>query len=253
MVNEKDNNKLVICHLAYYTPTFYGNFMASLFDLELRLKEINNDNKVMYGFYRNSQNCEWANEMSRNNKNIFFISSAGIRGWIKLSKIIKYNNVNILHLHFKFPVIILFLLKLSVPKLRIIAHFHNLLSGIPEMGFKQNIKLKLKKILFNKLIDTFCGCSEAVFVDLINCGINKNKCCYIDNGIVFSRLDIDYKNNKEIYNIKNKKIIMIMGTYFYGKGVDVAINAIKDITQKYNIVLMIVTISSPVKCSIDIS
>jgi len=240
MINKNKRNKLVICHLANYAPTFYGNFMASLFDLELKLNELNSDNKVIYIFYKNSKNCEWSNEMARNNKDIYFLNNPGIKGFFELNRIIKDKNVNILHLHFKFPVIILFLLKLFVPELKIIAHFHNLLSGIPSVEYKQIIKLKLKKILFNKLIDVFCGCSEAVFVDLINCGINKNKCSYIDNGIVFSRLDIKYEDGKEIYNVKNKKVIMIYGTYFYGKGVDIAINAIKDIVEKYNIVLMII-------------
>jgi len=39
---KKNINKLVICELSYYAPTFYGNFMASLFDLELKLKNLNN-------------------------------------------------------------------------------------------------------------------------------------------------------------------------------------------------------------------
>jgi glycosyltransferase involved in cell wall biosynthesis len=89
-------------------------------------------------------------------------------------------------------------------------------------------------------MDIFCGCSEAVFIDLIDCGIRKHKCCYIDNGVDFSSLNNGVSNGKEIYGIKDKKVLMIYGTHFYRKGVDIAIDAIKDIVEKYNIVLMIV-------------
>jgi glycosyltransferase involved in cell wall biosynthesis len=240
MSSKNADNKLVVCELSYYAPTFYGNFMASLFDMELKLKERNADNKVIYAFYKHSKKCDWVNEMIRNNKSVFFITNQKLRGFLELSKIIKLYNVNILHLHYNVPVIILCLLKIFLPKIKIIAHFHNILSGIPGLGYKQILKIKIKKILYNKLVDIFCGCSEAAFFDLINCGINKNKCRYIDNGIVFSRMDNQCNNGRNIYKLENKKIIMILGSYFYGKGVDVAINAVKDIAQKYNIILMII-------------
>jgi len=239
-MNSNYNKEIVICELSYYAPKFYGNFMFSLFDLESKLKNINSNNKIIYNFYENSENCEWIKEMLRNNKSVFFLKNQRIKGYLQLSKIMKQNSVNILHLHFNFPVIMLFLLKLFSPDIKIIAHFHNTISGIPGTGYKQKIKIKIKKILFNYLIDLFCGCGEAVFNDMIKCGMNKNKCCYIDNGIFFKRLDVDCKDGKKIYNIKNKKVIMIYGEDFYRKGVDIAINAIKDLAEKYNIVLMVV-------------
>jgi glycosyltransferase involved in cell wall biosynthesis len=236
---DKKNDKLVVCELAHFANAFCGNFMASLFDLEKKINGRNNGSKIIYAFYKNSLDCNWAKEMVQNNKDIFFINDQNIKGFIELRKIIKNNKVNILHLHFNFPVIILFLLKIYSPKTKILAHFHNTITGVPGMGIKQILKIKIKKILYNRVIDIFCGCSEAVYYDLINCGMNKNRCRYIDNGIVFSRLDIDCNDGKEIFNIKNKKVILIYGTEFYRKGVDVAINAIKDIVHKYNIVLLI--------------
>jgi glycosyltransferase involved in cell wall biosynthesis len=214
--------------------------MASLFDLEQKLKRKNSDNNIIYVFYKNTCDCDWAKEMSQNNKNIFFLTNQKIKGYYELKKILKNNNVNILHLHFNFPVIILFLLKIFSPEIKIIAHFHNTITGMPGMGFIHKLKIKVKKMLYNKLMDLFCGCGETVFDDLIKCGMNSDRCRYIDNGIAFSRLDITIEDGKEYYNLKNKKVIMMYGREYYRKGVDVAINAIIDIAAKYSIILMIV-------------
>jgi glycosyltransferase involved in cell wall biosynthesis len=239
MDNKNNNHNLVVCEMADYAPTFYGNFMASFFDLENKIKGMNTNNKLMYAFYPNSKDCYWAKEMLKNNKNIHFIKNKRIMGFLDLKKIIKDNKVNILHLHFTIPVIICVLLKLFFPYTKIIAHYHNTLSGTSDT-FTKILKLKIKIPLYNKLMDMNCGVSEAVLNDLVACGIKRRKCCYIDNGVDFSRLDIDVEDGKKIYNIQNKKVIMIYGTHFHRKGVDIAIHAIKEIVEEYNIVLMIV-------------
>jgi len=75
--------------------------------------------------------------MVQKNKDIFFLKNQKIKGFYELSKILKNNNVNILHLHFNFPVIILFFLKLFFSEIKIIAHFHNTITGMPGMGYIQ--------------------------------------------------------------------------------------------------------------------
>ena len=83
------NDKFVVCTLANYAPPFYGNLMASLFDLEKKLKSKNINNKLIYVFYDDTSHCEWAKEMLQNNKNIFFLKNKKIKGFLKLRKIIK--------------------------------------------------------------------------------------------------------------------------------------------------------------------
>jgi len=235
-------NNITVCELSDYTPSFYGNFMSSLLNLEKTLKERNPDNKVIYTFYENSRNCNWINEMQQNNKTVFFLKSKYLRGFFQLKNIIKNNNINIIHSHFTIPIFLFIFLKLLFPKLIIISHFHNLFSGIySPKQFKKRIKIKVKLLFYNKnIIDLFCGCSEAVSNDLISCGIKKKKCFYIDNGIDFSRFDnIIYQNKYS--NITNESnILIIYGTYFYTKGVDIALNAIKVIAKIKNIILMII-------------
>ena len=248
MHNKNNNDKLVICQLANYASTFYGNFMASLFDLEKKIKQKNIDNKMIYVFFKETENRDWAREMVKNGNLIYFLSKYKIKNFFEVSKIIKHNNVNILHLHFKMPIFLCIALKLLFPNIKIIAHYHNFASEIPfkewYINILENIKGKLKILrnifLCNNVIDVFCGVSEAVYLDLIHCKINRRKCCFIDNGIDFSRLDKNTENGKKKYNLNDKKVLMIYGTHFYRKGVDIAINAIKDFVEKYNIVLMVI-------------
>jgi len=237
-----DNKKLVICQLANYAPPFYGNFMASLLNLENKITARNINNKIIYTYYNNSKECNWIGEMRDNNKNIFFLKNKYIKGFIQLKKIIKESNADILHSHFTIPVLMFFLLKLYFPKLIIISHFHNLLSGIFTADiYKKKLKSRIKIYLYNKnIIDQFCGCGEAVYNDLIECGIKNKKCLYIDNCIDFSRFDkMQFENKYEIL-IKNKNVLMIYGSFFYTKGVDITLKAINDIAVKNNIILLIV-------------
>ena len=236
-----NNKNISVCELSNYCQPFKGNFIASLFDLEKKIILYNPDNKFIYVFYDNSKDCSWINEMRQSNKNIFFLKNKYFFGFLVLKNIIKKYDINIIHSHYTIPVLLFFLLKIFFPKLVIIAHFHNLFSGIYNISlFKKKLKTKIKLSLYNKkLINLFCGCGEAVYNNLINCGIQKEKCLFIDNCIDFSRFDnIKTENNfKEI--IKNKKVLLISGYFYFTKGVDIAINAIKDIIDKYNIILMI--------------
>jgi glycosyltransferase involved in cell wall biosynthesis len=243
--------EIVVCEFADYAPPFMGNFIASLFNLEKRLEMQNSNNKMLYIFYENAKKCEWANEMVSSGKKIFFLKNKKISILFELTKILKNNNVNILHLHFvpTIPCIMTVLyLKMICPRIKIIIHFRNTFSGLRTTTSRCNaIKSKLKQYLYRMVsklntVVKLCGVSEAVFDDLIANGIDIKKCMFIDNGIVFSRLDCKSENGKEIYGIKDKNVLMIMGTHFYRKGVDIAINAIKDIAEKHNIVLMIVCI-----------
>jgi len=236
------NENIIVCELSDYAPSFYGNFMYSLINLENLLKLKNPNNKLIYAFYENSIDCYWIKEMQQNNKTIFFLKSKYLKGFFQLKKIIIKNNINVLHSHFTIPIFLFFLLRIFFPKIIIISHFHNLFSGICDLNhFKKKIKTKIKLFFYNKnIIDIFCGCSEAVSNDLKSCEIKNKKCLYIDNSIDFSRFDkvIIQDNYSNITN--GKQILIIYGTYFYTKGVDIAINAIKDIAKIKNIILMII-------------
>jgi len=231
---------LIICHLCDFAPPFAGNFMASLVHLEAKLKSTNVNNKVIYVFYKEANDREWARKMQNDgwDENLYFIEHKSFQSFLRLRKILKINSVGILHLHFGFPVIVLALLKIFCSNVQIIFHYRMYIKT--HSSLIDRIKKTVKVFLFNNIPDTICAVSKAVFYDLIKLGVNKEKCRYIDNGIAFSRLDMEYEDGKVIYNLQDKKVIMIYGTFFYIKGVDIAISAIKDIADEYGIVLMIV-------------
>jgi glycosyltransferase involved in cell wall biosynthesis len=240
MISKTDDNNIVICQLSNYAPSFRGNFLYSLFDLEKKINEHCNTNKMIYVFFKDTSKCQWAKEMEEN-KSIYYLSNKNLKGFLELRKILKINHVNILHLHFTAPIIFLILLNIFCPYIKIILHYHNIFSEFHYNVILNSLKRKVKIFLYNHFLHMICGCSETVYLDFINSGMNKLKCCYIDNCIVFSRLDVNCENGKEIYKIQNKKVLMIYGSNFYKKGVDIAINAIHNIAEQYNIIFMIVT------------
>jgi hypothetical protein len=71
-MNQNTEDKLIICELSDYAAAYYGNFMASLFDMEKKLTEKNINNKMIYTFYKDTEEREWAKEMRQNNKDIYF-------------------------------------------------------------------------------------------------------------------------------------------------------------------------------------
>jgi len=238
----KTQTKLVICHLCNFASPYKGNFMASLFYLEKKLEEANADNKVIYIFYRNASVCDWVKEMVQNNKRVYFFNDNRIKGILELKRNLKNNNVNVLHLHFCFPMITLILLRLFCLNLQIILHFHMDVHSIPNSlinRLKHKTKTEIEKFICNHTVNKVCAVSEAVFNDLVKYKMHKN-CSYIDNGIDFSRLDFKCEDGKKMYHLLDKKVAMIYGTAFHRKGVDIAIHAIKDIVNRYNLILMII-------------
>ena len=235
------DDKINVCILANIASPFGGgNFIASLFDLEEKLK-INNDSKMIYVFYSDTSCCNWAKKMIQDNKIVYFLTNKKIKKILQLRRILQDNDINVLHLHYTFPIFLLIGLRFFfIKNLLIIAHNHMHVSHSHENSAIKNFKKNIKVILYNNTIDIVCAVSEAVYYDLLNWGIYNEKCRYIDNGIVFSRLDIKCENGKELYNIPDKKVLMIYGTAFYRKGVDISIHAIKEIVDQYNILLMIV-------------
>jgi glycosyltransferase involved in cell wall biosynthesis len=230
-----DNKPIVVCEMANYAADFYGNFMHSLFNLEKR-----GSGKLIYVFYKNTEKCRWAHDMIQEGKNVFFLSNKRLRGYIELRRLVKAFKIDIFHLHFTVPVIIIILLKMLNRNLKIIVHYHNLFSGLKPISFKNNLIYLVKAFLYNIFVDRICGCSRAVCEDLVNFRMNRKKCLYIDNGIAFSRLDKPCEDGKKLYKLTKKNVLMIYGTFFYTKGVDIAILSIRDIIDKYNIVLMII-------------
>jgi len=63
MSPKTDNNKFVVCQFMQYATPYCGNFMYSLFDLEKKINERNDGSEMIYVFYKETLNCQWAKDM----------------------------------------------------------------------------------------------------------------------------------------------------------------------------------------------
>lgn len=167
--------------------------------------------------------------LSKKNKT-YFIHSGRLRNNIDIIRICIKNKIDILHVHF-YGLSSTFMVGWFC-KTRVINHFHNTLDRPGKIHYLLNKILAFKA---TRLV----GCSSTVRDTLITAGFSPTKCYYITNCIDFTRLD--YVKSKSPFN-NNKTNILILGTDFYRKGVDIALKAIKPLVEKYDLCLQIVSV-----------
>lgn len=219
---------MIIAEVCNYAPDYAGNFMVSLKSLEKVALEQDESNEMIYVFPSSAREKKWILDLKNNNK-VYFISDGRIKGNIELLKICKENHVDIIHTHFYG--LLTGCLVGWFTKIKVVHHFHNTWD-------KQGIFKHYFSLFLSTSVEKLVGCSKAVFDTLMDAGFPSKKASYITNRIDFNRLDMS-NNPNPFSNEKNN--ILILGTDFYRKGVDCALNAIKPIAEKYNLCLQIVT------------
>lgn len=208
--------------VADYAAPYEGNFINSIKKLEEKV--IENNGKIIYSFPEKAQEIEWIVELGKTRKVIFH--SRDIRN----NKKMFYNEVlnekiDVIYSHFCIPRTQLAIKIVSKQtKTRLVQHYHN------HYQLPKNI---LKSILIKWSFegDLNIGCSESVAKS-----IPYKNVVAVPNAINFERLD-KYENIK--IADEDKKVILMFGFDYKRKGVDIAINSLKDIAEKYNIVLAI--------------
>ena len=219
---------MIIAELCNYAAGYGGNFMASLKSMERAAKADDPNNEVIYIFPQSAKGKEWTSVLQEQHK-VFFLSGGRIQDNIDLVKWCKHECVDVLHVHF-YGITTFFIVG-WLSKTIIVHHYHNTI--VNPNSFKQSL-LKL----LSCRVDQFVGCSKTVSDSLVEAGYNKVKCSFITNRIDFSRFDAVH--NPHPFN-ENQRNLLILGTDFYRKGVDIAIKAIEPIAAKYNICLHIIT------------
>lgn len=222
-------NVIYICN---YAAEYPGNFISSL--VLLSKKVIEQNKEVYYIFPEMAKNKEWLKLLPVDKKNIIFIdfNAKGLDFKLKeLKKILKPKET-IIHTHFVDGVI-LFKLKKHYLRKNIIIHFHN------TMKEEKNIIISIiKRIIRNfaymglKIVavsPTYLPKVQKYY--FLNKDIDM-----ITNAIDFESLelrsediDIDLNLDPRNYNM------LIFGSAFYRKSVDIAIQAINkvnDINEK---------------------
>ena len=165
----------------------------------------------------------------------FFSKKVTWKNIVFLNKIIKEENIDIIHTHFMFYNYSLFLWKILYGKdIKIIGHFHG------EYAYKgKRFMIAIKHWVDDHLYDTVVGVSDFVSEGVRKAGLKHPKIVTIYNGIQFIRLD---KYDRAFcFDRKDYKcVVMMYGWPYKVKGVDVAIRAIQKINKdKHEVMLAI--------------
>jgi len=213
-----------------YAAPYEGNFIASMKELERVAR--NKNYNIKFLFSNRTANINWVKKMSLEYNADFF--SENIISVIEMiKKSIDKKSENIIYSHFarhktQFAIK---LFKMLHRKIKLVQHFHNHCKIPDKFPKKQFMSFAYK--LYEG--DLNIGCSESVMNSM---PYSKKKITFIDNAIDFNRLD-----ENAISNIVKKSddevIVLMFGFDYYRKGVDIAINAIKDIANEKKIILAI--------------
>ena len=217
-----------VLQILNFAAPYAGNFMRSILRLAAHLKAKNIN--TVYMFPANAQKREWARALSKT-ATVYFRSTSVVANFRLLDQIVKENNIGIIHTHFIGPQGRLFikLLQMKKPFIKIVTHFHN--HYLPSHYW---IKEKYRQWLLDS--NAFIGCGMSVAQDLRQAGM-KNVYC-VRNAIDFSRLDIRSEMDCTSLGIPdNANVVLMFGHDYFGKGVDSACLAIKDIAKKHNVIL----------------
>lgn len=222
---------MVIAEVCKYAPRYAGNFIRSIESIGIYAASIGESVEQIYILPTDAEECDWVKPLQERHR-VYFIPYGRLRNNIYIADICRKNKVDILHVHF-YGIISTFLVGWLVgwSRLRIINHFHNTLE--PSTFFRRLLN-RFLALGTRKLV----GCSAVVEETLVMAGFPKKKCSHVTNCIDFARLD--YSKGIAPFD-RDKRNLMIFGTDFCRKGVDIAIEAMKPIVEKYNLCLQIVS------------
>lgn len=232
-MNNKEKKNIL--QITDYVAPYEGNFINSLKILE---EHLNKDKiKMIYMFSKKGRKIEWVNDLKNNcneanGRKVTFLSEGILENVKIIRSVIKENNIKIIHSHFCLPKTQLAIKICCIleKNIKLVQHYHN------HFQLPSNL---LKKYLFKYIFegDLNIGCSDSVAKSII---YNPKKVISIPNAIYFPRLDkCEVLDIKEFKIKKNSKIILMFGFDYFRKGVDIAIEAIKPIAERYNITLLI--------------
>lgn len=215
-----------------YAASYKGNFINSIMYLEEKIND--QGSQMIYLFPKETENKEWIKGLINNNKKVYFLSNSMLKNISIVKKIIKENNIGLIHIHFADykRYLILKAASLLSGKVYFISHFHN---------HYEKRKNKLVEVILKNLkkSDYYIGVGDSVAKGLQEAGFPESKVKFIPNAIDFSRLDKYEEVDKDKMGIKGKKVVLMFGFPYLRKGVDLVIEALKPIAQKHNIVLLI--------------
>lgn len=217
-----------ILQVCAYAADYEGNFMKSLYALETQLNK--QGHRVFYAFSDDAKDKDWCIQLRKRTK-VFFLPLKRARilpkTYILLKKIIKENDVKVVHSHFELYDIPCNMM--SSKKVKVFWHLHD---PIKKSGQKsRNILNKLQYSVFSKNVKLL-SVSDFYKNIVIDFGFRKENAFTVLNGIDLLRISYPYSN-------KIKYDFLTFGWDFERKGSDVIFSAMKKLADDgYNFKLL---------------
>ena len=221
---------LQVCAFAAPTP---GNFIPAILEIQNKMKDKGID--TIYAFPERAKDKPWCIDLQKTNK-VYFLPEANAR--IKLltykifKQIYKENKVEIIHSHFELydiPATIL-----ASKGTKVFWHLHDALKeNYDKSGLLHKILTKLQYGVFSKKA-TLLSVSQEHAKFATELGFNKEKVEYVPNGINISRIKTDVIDNSRV-----KNQLLLFGWDVYRKGVNLIVEAVKDIKDDTLIIKII--------------
>lgn len=219
-------NYLYICN---YAANYSGNFIFSLLRLIFKVERSNN---IYLVFPVEAQKKEWTKLFGKYNINFCNFSNKELRKTLQNLKL--NSEQTIVHTHFVEDFNIL---PIKKEFKRIFCHYHCTIQQSNNI-IKRYIKQIIRNLIYKNIV--IIAVSPALGREIKEY-FKYSNCEYITNAVDFNKL----KNNNYPKKVKKEKFekqifkILIFGTDFYRKGVDIAIKAI--LKMEENIKLYIAT------------
>lgn len=222
-----------VLEISDYAAPYMGNFIPSLEQIEYAWKS---RGKTVFILPDNAEKFSWIADFKSKHKvyfvpRSFFSKKISIYHIKLLIKIIKKENIRVVHTHFIQSNYNLFIASWFLRDVKFVESLHN--------HYIDRGKLKLvKRWVFKHTYDKVIGDSESVTKSAIAIGEPASKTITIKNCVVFSRLN-DYDNVDFKENGRFDYTILMFGYPWYRKGVDVVVKALQTLNETMSIRLLI--------------
>ena len=230
-----------VLHLTDYGAPYAGNFIASLRALESLLSE--RGERMVYVLPPRANERPWAQEMALSH-DVRFLRKGGFFSYLRqVRQLLKETNADILHehfIHFSEKLAAWLACKTCGHRVKTVLHLHN------HIELPKNPLLRLPHMLYFRSVSRFVCCSESVAAHLIADGVAKEHVRVAENAIAFERLDhFDPLVRESLALPKDAKLALMFGYDYEGKGVDLAVDAVRLVREREGLpVTLAVALSS---------
>jgi len=228
-----------ILQLTDYGAPYEGNFVSSLRALEAKLGA--EGRAMTYVFPPRASDRLWVQEMAQEKPNVHILQPGGFFSYMRqVRRLLKDTNSGILHVHFihyREKIASLFAARTCGHRVRLVVHLHN------HLDLPKNFLRALPQRLYLAQAEQFVCCSASVANRLIRDGIPAKKVVVAENAIAFERLDAFLPlTHAELGLPIDAKAALIFGFDFYRKGVDLAVEAVRQLRKEQgkNVALAVV-------------